>query len=231
MNKNLIQLLTHNDAQSGTLAKLKLRKLKETLSLLTQINIGKHQPQLNALSSELIELSKQTNDTPEQLNKLIKKYQELIRLILRGLAGGSSEGTAAQLQMPIINNKNLQKKLIKVVEKINKLLEEGIQTYQNPYAAIGELVANIIIGIFSFFISGLEELDEQTKKKLKKELANYKQQQKSNNIIIRVNLILDQLRAAPTPTKSTKQEEKHFFPNPFTLTPTPGGSSSKKDRD
>lgn len=229
MHQSFIQLINHltrSNAKNGFAKPLKLRKLREVLSLLTQqINIEKYKTQLDALSLELIALGQQTNN----LDKLIKKYQELISLILIGLAGSSSEGAGAKLQMSIISRKNSQKRLIKIVKEINKLLEEGIQTYQNPCAAIGELVANIIIGIFSFFVSDLEKLDEQTKKELNKELTTYKQQQKSNNIITQINLILDQLRKAttPAPIKSTKQaEEKHFFPNPFMLTQTPSGNST-----
>lgn len=232
MNPNLIQLLTHNNARNTTFTKtLKLRKLKEILSSLAQINIGKYQPQLDALSLELIGISQQTNNPPKKLNNLIKKYQELIRLILISLAGSSSEGAGTKLQMLNINHKKLQKKLIKITKEINKLLEENIQNYQNPYAASGELLANIIIGIFSFFISDLEELDEQTKKELNQELTVYKQQQKSDNIITQVNLILNQLHTTPKPApiKSTAKDGKnHFFPKPFTLTPTPGGNSIKE---
>jgi iron-sulfur cluster repair protein YtfE (RIC family) len=226
MFQNLIDQLTQSDAKNTH----KILSILAQKILHAKNEYTEYQQQLDNLSLKLLKLSRQKTATPEQLNQLIKKYQELIYLILTNLAGSSSEGAGAKLKMPIINHKNLQPNLDKITEEINQLLEEKIPAQQNSYQSFGELVVNIIIGIFSFFMSDLEELDEQTKKELNQELTNYKQQQKDDNIITQINLILNQLRAAPKPipTKSTKQKERHFFPSPFTLTPILGGGSTKE---
>jgi len=195
---------------------LKRRKLRELLFLLAQNpRFEKFKSQLEDLSQELIAL-KQTND----LDELIKKYQELIRLILTDVAGGSGGGSGDTSLVPTMNPKKLSKELVKIDTAINKLLEEKIQTQPNPLAILGELVATIILGIFSFFMSSIEELDEETKHELNQALTKYKQQQKADNVATQVNLILNQLN----------QPAEHFFPSPLIMRPTPGGgSSSKKD--
>lgn len=223
---------------------LKLRAQRNILIQFAQsiIHAKKKYPhfqrQLNELSLKLLELHRQaqnSNVPHETLNKLIKKYQQLIRLIMLEVAGSSSDGATATLQMPIFNKKNPNANYIKITEELAKLLQENIDANPSPYTSIGELVVNLIIGIFSFFISDLENLDEEIKNKLNKELTDYKQQQKHANIIFAQTIKkLDEL-TAPTPTKSSNtNQEQHAEINPM-FNPLkkqlrPAGSSSNDDQ-
>lgn len=227
---------------------LKLRAQRNILIQLAQnITHAKnkyphYQQQLNNLSLELLELHQQIQNAnaPEILNKLLKKYQQLIRLIIMGFAGSSSDGTTATLQMPIFNKNRAKIGHTEIAVKLDKLLQENIDANPNPYTSIGELIVNLIIGIFSFFMSDLENLDEETKNKLNDDLTNYKQEQKHTNIILNQTIeVLNKLtNLTPTPIKSVdaaqddQKKEDFNAPTPFKLWLSPGGgSSSKKDRE
>lgn len=240
--QNLINHLTqHNvkNARGNTAAKTsQLREQRKILSLLMQkVFCAKNkypyfQQQLDDLTAEIIAASRQTDDPARRINNLIAKYQELLKLILTNLSGSSRGSTTAQLQMPIFNQNNIKEYLTSTCKKINVFLRENARAKPGAKQSIGELVANIIIGIFSFFLSDLDEIDEQAKKELNKELTKYQQQQKDHNIFKQISLLLQQTSKTPSLQKSNnkKNEATNFFPTPFKPEPTPA-SSSKKEKD
>ncbi|MGD9152935.1 MAG: hypothetical protein PVG30_04665 [Gammaproteobacteria bacterium] len=247
---NLVNYLTQgNVKKSRTNTFNKTLKLRAQRSILIQLaqNIiqtkkkySHYQQQLNNLSLELLELHQQIQnaDAPEALDKLLKKYQQLIKLIMMGFAGSSSDGTTATLQMPIFNKHNTKINYTEITKKLEKLLQENIDANPNSYTSIGELVVNLIIGIFSFFMTDLENLDEETKNKLNKELTNYTQQKYTNIICHQTIEILNQLTKPalkPAPAKSPDAAQKnqpaaYSFLNPLNLQLRPDSASSSDDQ-
>ncbi|MGD9108220.1 MAG: hypothetical protein PVI75_03520 [Gammaproteobacteria bacterium] len=244
---NLANYLTQGDvknSRANTFNKtLKLRTQRSILIQLAQSIVHakkkypNYQKQLNNLSLELLKLHQQIQNVnaPKTLDRLLKKYQQLIRLIITGLAGDSSDGATATLQMPIFNKHNPKIDHTEITKKLNQLLQENINT--NPYTSIGELVVNLIIGIFSFFMADLESFDEETKNRLNKELTNYKQEQKYTNAIFAQTIKkLNELTApVPVPIKSSNinqelQATTHSMFNPLKKQLRPAGSSSSDDQ-
>jgi len=247
------QLVTHlTQGNAKQKKRVNSFNVKKTIQLRTQRNLMlqlaqkvfyaqnkyiKYQQQFNQIACELLTLIKQdqNTNTSEQLNTLIKKYQRLIKLIMLSIMGGTDDGTTPKLQMPIFNNTKDKTNYEDAIKKINHLLEKKSDLPQPTYESIGDAVVNIIIGIFSFFISSLE-LDEENKNELDKELTKYKKQQQNINLIFAqtVSVLNDQLKATQlelADQQPTRQNTNHPLLNPLNLVCRPvGGSSTNKKK-
>ena len=230
---------------------------------------GKFHKNLEILTTKLIKLIKQfetlhqkleAKPTNSELNEQLVttnndfainfiKFKQLIEEIITNLHGSFDGSAAAILQMPIINDNKPDAYYEHVIEKLTELLEEGRPSQKNIYGTIGELVSNIILGILSFFISDIEELDEETKKEIAKGLRNHLQKhEKSNNMFYQIKLLInkDYLLKYTALTQELAQKfnisinlqnekaqipsEAYFFPSPLKFRLTPGSSSSSEEK-
>jgi hypothetical protein len=201
---------------------------------------------LNKLLSIIAEINGLHQRSASTLNEFFETYQRLQQLLLDLFASGSiSTGTgdqSAKLQMVQLNKKELDAFFEHLLIQVVKELIEEPPPHSNQYDSIGLVLSNIIAGIFSFFISDLEEEDElDLKERLRKSLEPHIQQlakiyasfcAMQNNLTAAVtkynNEIITLLQQHAALMTLIQQPEKHFFPNPLMLKPTPGGSSGNK---
>jgi uncharacterized membrane-anchored protein YhcB (DUF1043 family) len=223
----------------------KTMQLREQRSLMLQLmqkvfyaqnKYTKYQQQFNHIAHELLPLIQQNQNanTSVQLVDLIKKYQLLIELILSSIMDGAGDGTTPKLQMPIFTDKKNKIVYEDVIKKINHLFKKTPEQPKIAYESIGDVVVNIILGIFSFFITDLE-LDEEDKNELNKELTTYKKQQQNINLIFTqtVSILknqLDNLQLKSAKPQPIQQNANNLLPNPysFNLICRPGGGSETK---
>ncbi len=246
---SFVQLVTRltqgNVRQKNRSGIKKTMQLREQRSLMLQLaqkifyaknKYTKYQQQFNQIACELLTLIKQdqNTNTSEQLNTLVKKYQQLIKLIMLSIMGGTDDGTTPKLQMPIFTDKKNKIAYENVTKKINHLLEKKTDQPQSTYESIGDIVVNIIIGIFSFFITSLEPDEEN---ELNKEFTKYKKQQQNINRIFTqtISILKHQLNAPQLKSvdqQPTKSNISHDLRTPFTFNPVlqPGGSGTNKEK-